>query len=160
MTCDSDFRKLVGKTPLAVLISSDKKYLRFIMSDQSVFTFEAEGDCCASAYFHEVENAEDIIGVQVVSVNVKSLPQMVSEDEIHTDTEFINFRTSVSETFNIEFRVDHNGYYGGWAKLLDEPFVVEDDNSWKILASAPLTLSEPEEEIDFDFNADTSVFDL
>lgn len=44
------------------------------------------------------------------------------------------FTQKHGETMTIDFRVEHNGYYGGWANLVTHGVDLDEDVTWKALA--------------------------
>ena len=112
----NDLNVLVGKKILAVNLSPDMYYIQF-KTEGKDFDFECHGDCCAHAYIATIQNVECLIGQEVTAV--------LAEESSHEDYTF-QFVDNVFYSINtskgschMDFRVEHNGYYGGDLILRD-----------------------------------------
>lgn len=111
------FEDLVGKTITAVYLNDGGECIQFKLSDGTRLSWDAVGDCCAHAYFYQLENFEWLIDEVVLGVkNQPSTSQSVEWGEL--DTEFITIATRKGEA-TIEMRTEHNGYYCGWAQFTE-----------------------------------------
>jgi hypothetical protein len=109
---------LLGKTIVDVRIKANQSRLAFL-TDDGWIVFEAVGDCCAHAYFYQIEGIEDVIGHTITEVRSCELPG-TEDDYGVTDVAFISLVAAPYGQACIEFRTEHNGYYCGWPELLLE----------------------------------------
>lgn len=119
-----DMTPLVGETIAAVYQDKQNDVLEFETKAGARLGWRAVGDCCANAYFCQLENFEWLIGEKVLRVEhdaVSSVPNEYGE----TDTEVIRISTRKG-TATIELRTEHNGYYSGWAERLRSPPMLGD----------------------------------
>lgn len=115
---------LVGETIVAIYQSSGACILEFETKAGARMAWQAVGDCCANAYFHQLENFEWLIGEEVLRVEHDAVS--VEDTEYgQTDTEVIRISTRKG-TASIELRTEHNGYYGGWAERIHSPPMLSD----------------------------------
>lgn len=91
-----------------------------ITTDKGTWMFEPEGDCCASAYLHEVDTARieavDLIGQTVVKASVESADSIEEEGGVK-DIHFYTLQGDKS-CLTLTLYVEHNGYYGGWLRAI------------------------------------------
>ena len=108
---------LGGRTLRSLSVASDSSHVTAHLDDGEVEIW-ARGDCCAHAY--------------IESLNITgSMPAIITDwvekgytDGVegsgpygeYQDVGFYEIRTSTG-FIQIELRVDHNGYYGGWLSL-------------------------------------------
>lgn len=106
--------RLVGKTIRAISMAVDDRAICFELMDGERLYYRAYGDCCANAYFYQWENLEDILGSPVTEVDESSVESKNQEGGV-TDVIFYTIKTAHGYA-PFEFRIDHNGYYGGNAE--------------------------------------------
>lgn len=106
--------RLVGKTIRAIYMSQDDMAICFELMDGEKLYYRAYGDCCAHAYFYQWQNLEDIVGYPVTEVLEESVDS-INEDGGVTDIMFYTIKTELGHA-PFEFRISHNGYYGGNAE--------------------------------------------
>lgn len=129
----SSLASLVGKTIESVWLSEDSYYLAFVTLDGERLVWMSEGDCCAHAYFYQVEGANDLIGHTITSVEASEVTTKEGDYDV-VDTEMHRIGTNKGEMMTIEFRTEHNGYYCGWAKPSEWP----DDCVMRCIAPSPV----------------------
>lgn len=72
--------------------------------------YELYGDCCAYPYIESFDNKDWLINQEVISAEHFYLDSVGDDDVIDYHRYEISSRKG---TASIEFRVSHNGYYGG-----------------------------------------------
>lgn len=120
---------LTGKKVLQILKDDTDTYLLF-KTDQGDLCFETYGDCCARPYICSIEGSEDILNEVVTEVLQQSIDSLEHEGGYVTDIIFYTIK-STRGRLNIDFRVEHNGYYGGDLKSCDVPNKVH----WNVVTS-------------------------
>lgn len=109
---------LAGRTVRALRKTADGRFLVFEVDAEDggrdEMIFEAEGDCCASAYVESVDAPEVLRDACVTRVEVRQahVRGSVADGDV-LDAYFYAIH-SERGTATIELRVDHNGYYSGW----------------------------------------------
>ena len=125
------FRELVGQTVMDITLEEAGGVL-LIKTDKFLYTFLAEGDCCAKSYVltPDKKDLEAFLGNEVIQAtsNSVSVPGPDGEYGECTDTEFYNLRTHNGD-LTLELRTEHNGYYSGWLTMVgrEEIWPVFDD---------------------------------
>lgn len=113
------FSELIGHTIDGVFINSDKDVIEFMTSDDKLFTYLAEGDCCSSSWIEHVNGLAALIGHKVINVVERDMPEAV-DDEKYDCLQFYGWTLETAAgRFDIEMRNSSNGYYGGYITLLD-----------------------------------------
>jgi hypothetical protein len=107
---------LVGKTINAIYMNAEDTCICFEMKDGEKLYYVAEGDCCAHAYFYQHQDLDYILGSPVISVECETVEDPDAGDGDVVDIHFYVVKTMRGRA-TFEFRVSHNGYYSGWAKL-------------------------------------------
>jgi hypothetical protein len=110
---------LIGKKIINVYSDSDRIYLKF-ETDNGNFYYECHGDCCASPYINSMQGLSDIIDQVVTEVLVEGADEIKNGSSDYTDVTFYTIK-SLKGRLHIDFRVNHNGYYGGSLSKLDAP---------------------------------------
>jgi hypothetical protein len=111
-------KELTGSSIYKVSLSKDSYMIAF-STDKGIFTYEAVGDCCANAYFTDIEVDEfkSILCLEVIEVDSQTTTS--EQDDESIDCEFITIKTSKGSA-HLTLRTEHNGYYCGWASLIDK----------------------------------------
>ena len=123
-------KNLVGHTISNIQIDDDGR--RMVITTRSHrFTFSAEGECCAVAYLimPDSTDLQAVIDQEVVVVKSNGWKRTHDSDWGDVvDTGFYSIQTHNGD-LDLELRVSHNGYYGGWLKLIskEECWPVFDD---------------------------------
>lgn len=104
-------QEIVGKRIIAVHLGDDGSWIYFTDSENNVYGYKADGDCCAQAYIESVNGEAALIGTVVeVQENSINLSRVYGDDVI--DATFYHISTNAGAA-TIELRISHNGYYGG-----------------------------------------------
>jgi hypothetical protein len=107
---------LIGKK--IIDISHDESHLK-ITTENNIYVYEAEGDCCSQSWIEHIDDKEDIIG-QVVAEIIDS-EGVAKEGEDLSEFDCLQvYKTTLKTdktTFDIEYRNNSNGYYGGYLVL-------------------------------------------
>jgi len=109
----SDTHCLVGKVITAVSLASDKKAMRFEVTEGEAIRARATGDCCSRTWIEHVENPQALMGSAVLSarnIEMPSLPTTPDQDKV----QFYGFQIETAKgTCVIEYRNESHAYYGG-----------------------------------------------
>lgn len=114
----NSMQKLVGKKVVKVVHSEDSEVLAFFLDDGKALAWQAVGDCCANAYFYQMSDFEVLKGEVVTAVEEGEWSSKEDGDCSQLDTVFVRICTRLGRA-TIEFRVSHNGYYGGHPEPCD-----------------------------------------
>jgi hypothetical protein len=88
-----------------------------LITDEGAFVYESEGDCCAHAW---VESVNAIAELPATIMGVESGNAETEEEGDYGDVLdicFYSIRTTRGHV-DVELRISHNGYYGGWLNFL------------------------------------------
>ena len=119
----STFKDLIGKTILTWELEPGGEILNFIvnpgggMLKTEKLVYRAEGDCCAHCW---VESVNGVPGGIVLETEDKGWTQDADSDperDSVNETGFWTLKTT-SGYIDIETRLSHNGYYGGWIEYV------------------------------------------
>ncbi len=105
------FEDLVDLIIVNVYLSPDRSKL-VVETNHGIYAWMAWGECCASAYFESCERFENLKGQKVWRVQ-ESEWNKTENDETVTETVFYTI-SGPKGSAQIEFRLDHNGNYGGY----------------------------------------------
>ena len=100
-------------------------WLLVFETDERLFAFEACGDCCSSSWLEHVSGIDALLGNEIFnseSVDVKSL-DLAEFDCL--DSYSFKFQTMKGWT-DMEFRHEHNGYYGAFIEFKEGVMKWED----------------------------------
>lgn len=142
------FDSLVGKTVDFVYYSDREDMVAVCTADGVVYKFGCRGDCCARAYFADIEEAgfDQIVGQKVLTTDDNYGGEFEGSDR-QNDVFFYVIKTAKGMA-NVELRVAHNGYYGGQISLesVTEPSETAEEpgEGWKLLAGVPRCVIHPE----------------
>lgn len=102
----------VGRTLRSIEVSKDDHTTTLVFDDATV-KLGCEGDCCAHAFFSDLEVASELPAKVLEWNDDKSTSESDGKYGEVRDTQFIKIKT---ERGYIDFSLhtDHNGYYGGW----------------------------------------------
>lgn len=114
-----DDGRLIGKSIRAIYLAPGDQCICFEMMDGEKLYYLAEGDCCAHAYFYQWADLDYILGQPVTAVDHETVDSLNDDDDNVTDIHFYAIKTLKGRA-TFEFRVSHNGYYGGSATPTDE----------------------------------------
>lgn len=116
----SDLDVLVGITIAEVNVSDGMNDIQFVTTNKQKFHFQCYGECCANPYIETLENVKDLIGQEITEVSADS-KRLENNDYDVVDATFYTIKSLKGRCF-IDFRVSHNGYYGGDLRLINQPY--------------------------------------
>ncbi len=109
-------KELVGKNIVSIHLNSASDIVYFTDSEGKIYSYEARGDCCSTAYIEHINNVEFALGI-VRSINRAVVNINSDEDSCDClDAYYYNISTDKG-TATLEMRLSHNGYYGGWLEF-------------------------------------------
>lgn len=109
-------------TLLGVVLDGDDLFLNFA-EKQCIAQLEAEGDCCAHAFFTDLDVATSfpckITGWEDVEGDTEDIDYGHGEIGFGDvrDTCFVKIKTTKGY-IDVTLHTDHNGYYGGWYNVI------------------------------------------
>ncbi len=108
--------RLIGKTIMAISVATDKKAIKFDLSDGESLVARTEGDCCSETWIEYLENPELAIGAPVLSVEHVPMRNNAAPRNI-CGNDFVQYygckiRTAKGDML-LEYRNASNGFYGG-----------------------------------------------
>ena len=109
---------LIGKKIINITLSALREFL-FVETEEYIYTYYAKGDCCSDSWIEHIDNPDSIIG-QIITeiVDSEGVPK---EDEDLSKFDCLQvYKTTLKTektTFDIEYRNNSNGYYGGYLML-------------------------------------------
>ena len=103
---------LVGETIIAIQLASDKKAIRFILSDGTDVVAETDGDCCSNSWIEHVELPASFPAV-VIAVEDINMPDLGGSDDGNEICYYGCKITTDKGIIIIDYRNESNGYYGG-----------------------------------------------
>ncbi len=112
------FKELENKIITHAFIENGKELLGF-NTNEGMFIYCSEGDCCNEVWFEHLSGIE-AIGGKVLSVEAKgwnSIDDCDSNEDVFLDAGFWSIKTTKGY-IDIEVRNSHNGYYGGNVRLI------------------------------------------
>ncbi len=113
---------LVGRRIHEVRINDDKTVIAFETCDGRA-AFYTEGDCCSNSWIEHVQNAENLAGAIVLSVDHIDMPNPDDQSQGEYVQAYglkiglgngIGNGIGARHPFELEYRNASNGYYGGW----------------------------------------------
>mgnify|MGYP001577043259 CR=1 FL=1 len=89
--------------------------LTLVFEDDTALTFADHGQsCCEDRYMTcELDDLDKLTGDRLISAEVLSAPDGVSEDEEH-EVQFLHITFSSGYVLTCETHNEHNGFYGGF----------------------------------------------
>lgn len=115
----NSIEKLIGKKVLKIRMNEQNLVFE---TDDGVFAFGVEGDCCSSSYFYDFYGVENLLENGAIK-SVREIPLEVRPESVTPSNDFIeaygfelvtNNKYWGDKTSVFSFRNDSNGYYGGW----------------------------------------------
>lgn len=104
---------LVGRTIAGIDLATDRKAIRFRMSDGESVVARTDGDCCSSSWVEAMDTPELIVGSPVLSVENIDMPDRGRPNEYGVITYYGCKITTTKGACVIDYRNESNGYYGG-----------------------------------------------
>lgn len=122
-------KELIGKTIEAVYENEDNTFLAFLVSDTTIYLYEATEDCCCSSWFESILNVENMIGSPILDVEEKLVTldgnTEVEIDWNHDNLEEKGYESCIGYTIktlkghtDIEHKSDVMPYYEGECKFI------------------------------------------
>ena len=102
-------QELVGREISAIRVEENIVVLDL---DGGTVELGCEGDCCAYAFFSDLEVASDLPAV-ITKWDDDHTEEGDAEHDSVRDTRFVKIKTTKGY-IDFSLHVDHNGYYGGW----------------------------------------------
>lgn len=120
---DSKMESLVGKLVTKVSLDAERQILTFETTTGQV-RYQADGDCCSASYFHDILGAESLVGQVVTGVEDIELPHGLDfcspDSTLGPYYKFYGHKIRTAKGyFDIIYRNESNGYYGGCLVELD-----------------------------------------
>lgn len=104
---------LIDKTITSIQITTDKKSIRFLLSDGSYVVAYTDGECCSSTWIEHIILPAGGFPAVVTEADYINMPDFGSP----TDGECIKYYGFELKTDKgsivIDYRNESNGYYGG-----------------------------------------------
>jgi hypothetical protein len=117
-----DSLKMIGHVIQSIVIKEDNV---IITTDRQIFTLGCEGDCCAQAYFSDLEVCS--LPAKVLGWGDDSHGEIEDPHGEAHDTQFVKITTDKGY-IDFTLHTEHNGYYGGWyflSHVKDLPLLTE-----------------------------------
>lgn len=102
---------MTGAVLLGIKQTGEEIELTF--ANRATITLKCEGDCCALAYFTDLEVASPLPATIADWENADGGRKDEGPYGDCRDTEFVKIKTDQGY-INFTLHTDHNGYYGGW----------------------------------------------
>jgi hypothetical protein len=113
---------LVGKRVESLEVDSDEQhYLRFTTND-GIFCFEVEGECCSESWFADIIGVDCLLGGTIATINEIEMDKLPDDGRGREEEDLyysIKITTNMGVT-DIIWRNSSNGYYGGSLVLVSE----------------------------------------
>jgi len=104
---------LIGKTIVAVQMTSDKKAIRFTLADGSNVVAKTDADCCSSTWIEHVSLPGRGFPALVLEAADIEMPNLGSPAEYECIAYYgFELKTDRGHML-IDYRNESNGYYGG-----------------------------------------------
>lgn len=105
---------LIGKTITEVQWTTDKKAIRFIMTDGEEVIARADADCCSETWIENVTLPALGFPATVLSAHGIEMPDLGTPPEFEC-VDYYGFEIKTDKgDMTIDYRNASNGYYGGW----------------------------------------------
>jgi hypothetical protein len=115
----NEFEKLIGKKVISAHTDGGNLYL--VLDNNKVIELYPEGDCCSHCYIQHVSGTPALIGGVIAKIeDIKSIA--TEEEKKNADVLEAwghRFYIQGKGIFDIEMRLNHNGYYGGWVNVTE-----------------------------------------
>lgn len=110
---------LINKQIAEIAVSEDQSQLIFLTYDDKVIPWKVEGDCCSWSYWADLTGMRAFDNDAVVTA-IDSIPMPQTQTGKDELTQVYGYLvTTTRGKCTIAFRNESNGYYGGWAELVE-----------------------------------------
>lgn len=117
-------KELFNKIVQEVWIDSEnQEYILFKCGRLEEVCYHGYGDCCSETYFSEINRLDNLIGHEVIGLEViDQFPEDLPERESRQESdEIYGYRLKTKKGYAvIIYRNSSNGYYGGSAELVEK----------------------------------------
>jgi hypothetical protein len=104
---------LIGKTIASVEIASDKKAIRFLLSDCETVTAKADADCCSGTWIEHLSLPAGGLPALVLKAEKIEMPDLGTPEDFEC-LKYYGFQITTDKGHMlIDYRNESNGYYGG-----------------------------------------------
>ena len=103
---------LIGRTITRVMITSDKKALRFHVDGAEPVVVKVDGDCCSDTWIESLDAPENLFGT-VLSIKDIEMPDLGTPEEYECIAYYGCRIVTDKGVCVIDYRNSSNGYYGG-----------------------------------------------
>jgi len=104
---------LIGRTVFAVSITQDKEGICF-HTDGGDRWYRTERDCCNSVWLNHVQGVRSLWGEEVLGIDEYGWVDTTPTPDLDEYEECLSVSIRTRKgTCDLEFRNNHNGYYGG-----------------------------------------------
>lgn len=104
---------LIGKTIVAIQMTTDKKAIRFALEGGAEVVARADGDCCSSTWIEHISLPVLGFPAVVVEANDIEMPDLGTPDDAEC-VAYYGFKVQTDRgPIVIDYRNESNGYYGG-----------------------------------------------
>ena len=136
-------KELLQEIVCGIYTNQERDILAFqTVTSDSFLVYAAEGDCCSQSWFESINNPENIIGAEIIGLEIKPV---VEKDGPGLLAYGITLKTEKGYC-DIEYRNENNGYYGGSCELITDYQLVQYSESLfglKIAKQAELIVLHP-----------------
>lgn len=113
-----EMKSLIGKNINGAEISGDHE-LVVLDTDDGKYYLTWHGDCCARCFLANVSGVVHLIDSTILDVENKEWVEIESND--YDVLESMGTKINTSKGYvDLESRLSHNGYYGGWVEVTKE----------------------------------------
>lgn len=104
---------LVGKTIKTMQLTTDKRAIRFVLTEGDDIIARADGDCCSSTWIEHVSLPARGFPAAVLEVSDLDMPDQGTPPDAECVTYYgCGIKTDRGDMV-IDYRNESNGYYGG-----------------------------------------------
>lgn len=123
----ADFKELIDKKIINVYLNGVRDVLIFEDSNNILYSYECNGECCAISYIATFSNIQALLGEIIIKVDIKESKSEDTDDGV-LDTCFYTISTNKG-FIDFDLRTEHNGYYYGWIEY--NPHLIIDLREFK-----------------------------
>ena len=105
---------LPGKTITRVKLAEDRKAIKFVLQDGGSVVAKTDGECCSNSWIEHVSLPAGGFPATVLSEEEVDMPNVPNDNPYGDVTRRYGFKLVTDKGyFELEFRNESNGYYGG-----------------------------------------------